>query len=177
MCPLSLCLPRADYLVYLPRSLPAGLPRHILTWSGRGLAACPKAQGRFDPSFTQLPTRLLNKQEQASTPIFPPCCSSFPVTSPWWSTGPTPSVGLDSHVPGFRAMRRQDLSPFRPTPSGVKPSFLWIQKAWKCPGLGLASWLGCDALGQFTNISEPPFPNHQNGDGGIHLPELSWGRY
>lgn len=85
-------------MVCPPGCLPAGLPRHFLTWSGSGLAACPKAQGRFDPSFTQLPTRPLNKQEQAGTPIFPlPCHSSFPVTSPQGSTGPAPSVGLDSH--------------------------------------------------------------------------------
>lgn len=160
-CPLSLCLPRADRLVCPPGCLPAGLPRHILTWSGSGLAACPEAQGRFDPSFTQLPARPLNKQGQAGTPIFPPCRSSFPVTSPQGSTGPAPSVGLDSHDPGFRAIHRQDLPPFHSMPSRVKPSLLWIRKTWQCPGLGLASWLGCDALGQFTNLSEPLFPSHR----------------
>lgn len=37
----------------------------------------------------------------------------------------------------------------------------------ECPERGLESWFSRDALGKSANLSEPPFPNHFNGDDSI----------
>ena len=64
-------------------------------------------------------------------------------------------------------MLRGDLFPFHPTWRRQKPPVLWIWQTLECPERGLESWFSRDALGKSANLSEPPFPNHFNGDDSI----------
>lgn len=65
-----------------------------------------------------------------------------------------------------------DLSSFHFMLSRVQPFLLCIWQALECPKPGLEFWLSCDDFGKSTNLSEPQFPNHLNGNDSTDLTEL-----